>query len=114
MDRFVSFYAGDAAVFAPNDPIATTKEAIRATATKMFAAPGFSLSFQSTKVDVAHSGDMAYTYGTYTMTMNDPKGTPMTDKGKYVTVYRKQADGSWKAVADIFNSDLAPPGSSSK
>jgi hypothetical protein len=46
------------------------------------------------------------------MTMSDPKQTKtVTDKGKYLTVYRKQADGTWKAVADMINSDLAlaPP-----
>jgi hypothetical protein len=52
------------------------------------------------------SDDMAYLQGTYTMT--DPKTKkPMTDKGKYLTVFTKQPDGSWKAIADAFNSD--PP-----
>ena len=49
---------------------------------------------------------MAYLQGTYTMT--DPKTKkPMADKGKYLTVFTKQPDGSWKAIADAFNSD--PP-----
>jgi len=40
------------------------------------------------------------------MTVTDPKTKqPITDKGKYLTVYMKQPDGSWKAVADTFNSD---------
>jgi ketosteroid isomerase-like protein len=40
------------------------------------------------------------------MTVTNPKTKkPMTDKGKYLTVYTKQADGSWKAVADTLNSD---------
>jgi ketosteroid isomerase-like protein len=40
------------------------------------------------------------------MTSTNPKTKkPATDKGKYVTVFKKQADGSWKVVADIFNSD---------
>jgi len=52
------------------------------------------------------SDDMAYLQGTYTMT--DPMTKkPMTDKGKYLTVFTKQPDGSWKAIADAFNSD--PP-----
>jgi ketosteroid isomerase-like protein len=45
------------------------------------------------------------------MTMSGPKGTkPITDKGKYLTVFKKQADGSWKAVADMINSDTPAPG----
>jgi ketosteroid isomerase-like protein len=51
---------------------------------------------------------MVFTQGTYTMTMTNPKTKkPVTGKGKYLTVYRKQADGSWKAIADAFNSDSA-------
>jgi ketosteroid isomerase-like protein len=77
----------------------------------MLADPNFKLQFEATKADVAKSGDIAYTQGTYSMTMSDPKTKqPVTDKGKYVTVYKKQADGSWKAVSDILNSDLPLPG----
>lgn len=109
LDRFMSFYADDASVFDPNQPIMTGKEAIRAGLTKFLATPGLALSFQTAKVEVARGGDLAYTHGTYTMSMNDPKGKPVNDKGKYVTVYRKQPDGKWKAVADINNSDMPRP-----
>jgi hypothetical protein len=38
------------------------------------------------------------------------RATPLTDKGNYVTVYRKQPDGTWKLVVDIGNTALpAPP-----
>ncbi len=46
-----------------------------------------------------------YSVGTYSMTVSDRDKKPVTDKGKYVTVYKKQADGSWKAVHDMWNSD---------
>jgi len=109
LDRYVSFYADDAALFFPNAPLVTGKDAIRKTTDALFATPGFSLSFKTTKVEVSRSGDLAYSYGTNTVTMNDPKGKPLTDKGKYVAVYRKEPDGKWKVVADIGNSDLPPP-----
>jgi hypothetical protein len=48
---------------------------------------------------------------TYEQTFTDPKGQPVTDRGKYVSIWRKQADGWWKVVQDIFNSDLPLPGS---
>jgi ketosteroid isomerase-like protein len=66
------------------------------------------MTFRPTSVFVAKSGDVAYTYGTYDLSMTGPDGRPVTDKGKYVTVYKKQADGSWKAAVDTFNSDLPP------
>ena len=44
--------------------------------------------------------------GTYEITETDDSGKPMTDKGKYLKVWKKQPDGSWKCVADMFSSDL--------
>jgi len=54
-------------------------------------------------------GDVAYVTGIYIMTITPPGGKPMADSGKYLTVNRRQPDGSWLIVADIFNSDLAAP-----
>lgn len=102
-------YADDASVLFSNTPIATGKEAITAVWAQLFQEPGFSLSWQPVKVEVARSGDLAFSQGTYEITMNDPRGNPVTDRGKYVVVWKKQANGSWKAVADIGNSDLPPP-----
>jgi ketosteroid isomerase-like protein len=60
----------------------------------------------------AHSGDLGYTIGAYEMTFNDPTGKTVSDKGKYVTVWKKQKDGSWKVLLDVFNTDLPPTGAS--
>jgi len=110
VDAMVAYYADDAVVLAPNAPMANSKEAIRKMMGEMFAMPGFGLKWQATKVEAARSGDFGYSLGTYEMTMNDPKGKPVTDRGKYATVWKKQADGSWKVAVDMFNSDLpAPP-----
>jgi uncharacterized protein (TIGR02246 family) len=109
VERCMSFYADDASVFETGSPMFTGKDTIRKGFDAIFAMPGASVSFQTAKVVAARGGDLAYTYGTYAMTMNDAKGKPVNDKGKYVTVYAKQPDGKWKAVADIRNSDLPAP-----
>jgi len=112
-DKFVSYYAEDASVLLPNEAVLNGRQAIIGAYKAMAADPNFSLSFESNKGDVARSGDLGYTQGTYSLTTTDPKTKkPVTDKGKYVTVYRKQADGSWKAVSDILNSDLPAAGAS--
>ena len=59
--------------------------------------------------DVMVSGDMAVETGTFSMTTTMKGGKPMTDNGKYLTVWKHQPDGSWKAIRDINNSDGAPP-----
>lgn len=111
LEGTVAYYADDASLLPPNAPIVTGKQALRA-AWKDFLVPDLSLSWEPTKVEVSRSGDLAYLVGTYQLTMKGPQGKPATDKGKLVEVWKKQADGNWKVVADIFNSDLplpAPP-----
>ncbi len=110
VEAYVGFLAEDASVFPPNEPMQTGREAIGKSASEMMASPGLALSWQASKVEVSRGGDLAYSTGTYEVTMNDPKGKPVTDRGKYVTVWKKQTDGAWKVVADIYNSDLPAPG----
>lgn len=105
VEKCVSFYADDASMFPERAPISTGKEAIRAVWMQLLTSPGFAGSFKTTKVEVAKSSDLAYETGTFELTTNDKKGKSQTEKGKYVVVWKKQADSSWKAVADIFNAD---------
>jgi len=114
LDKTVSYYADGANVMAPNGPAATTKEAIRAAWKELLTIPGANLSWTATKVEVASSGDMAYSTGTYQLTMNDAAGKVAPDHGKYMEGWKKQADGSWKVVADMWNSDLPAPAPADK
>jgi ketosteroid isomerase-like protein len=54
---------------------------------------------------VSSAGDLGYTTGSYEVTVNDAEGNPVTSRGKVVVVWKKQPDGNWKAVLDIWNSD---------
>ena len=109
LDRYVSFYAADAVLFWPGSPMVTGQAAIRDFMQGFFSMPAASLSFETVKIEVSRAGDLAYSYGTNNVILVDPNGKRMKDKGKYVTVYRKQPDGTWKVVADIGNSDLPVP-----
>jgi uncharacterized protein (TIGR02246 family) len=104
--KFASDFAEDGCALYPGAGIVCGREAIKALVATYFADPNFSFTLQSTRAMASKGGDMVYLQGTYTMTMTNPKTKkPVTDKGKYLTVYAKQADGSWKAVADTSNSD---------
>ncbi|OHE89402.1 MAG: hypothetical protein A3G75_08570 [Verrucomicrobia bacterium RIFCSPLOWO2_12_FULL_64_8] len=50
--------------------------------------------------DVADSGELGYTWGTWDFTATGPDGQERKSQGCYITVWRKQADGSWKFVLD--------------
>ena len=106
--KFVAYYADDATLLMPNASALNGKDAIKAALKPMLSDPNFSLKFENTRAEASKGGDIVYTTGTYTMTVSDAKNpkSATTDKGKYLTVFKKQPDGSWKAVADMINSDL--------
>jgi len=108
LDKTVSFYTDGAVVLPPNQAAVTTKDGIR-NLWKAFLDSLTDISWKTTRVEMAKSGDMGYLIGTYEMTLKD--GTK--DKGKYCEVWKKQADGKWKVSADMFSSDLPAPGASS-
>lgn len=105
LEKAVSFYAEDATYNPPGAPLAAGKDAIRKIWTNIVAIPGVNLRWESSKVEVARSGDLAYDTGAYTLTKNDASGKPVTTKGKYVVVWKNQADGKWKVIEDIDNPD---------
>jgi ketosteroid isomerase-like protein len=103
-----SFYDDSAMAMPPGDNAAVAHAGI----VRMFGAfSGFTVSNMKLVVhDVAASGDLASETGHYEWTLT-PKaggGKPMTDMGKYVVVWKKQPDGSYKLFRDIWNND-APP-----
>lgn len=102
VDKFITYYAADASTYPPGMPVVTGTESIKKMYAEMSSAPGFSLQWTAMKADVGASGDIGYTTGTYESTMNGA-----SEKGKYVTIWKKE-NGQWKVAADIFNSDAAP------
>ncbi|WP_051979717.1 YybH family protein [Edaphobacter aggregans] len=110
LDKIMSHYADDAVLMVPGAHLSNGKAAIREGIKPMTADPAMELKFVTTRVEVAKSGDLAYTQGTYTLTLTDPQTKQVIhDRGNYVTTYRKEPDGTWKAVADISTSEVPPP-----
>ena len=102
-EKFLSYFAPEASAYPQGMPVATGTAAIRDAFTKMSSMPGFSVAWTPAKAEVGATGDLGYTTGAYEMTM-----TGGGEKGKYVTVWKKQSGGAWKVVEDIFNADAAP------
>ncbi|HZE36888.1 MAG TPA: DUF4440 domain-containing protein [Candidatus Eisenbacteria bacterium] len=97
-----AFYARDAVLMPPNSPAVEGRESIRQMLQGLMDSGLTSIKLETTVT--ASSGDLAYGRGRYTMNLEPAGGAPVTDVGKYVVVYRRQA-GAWRAVTDIFNSD---------
>ena len=100
------YYTQDAVVLPPNGGPVTGREGITAWLQQF---PPFS-NMQFVQVDVDGSGDLAYVRGTYAMDITMPGApAPVRDEGKYVEIWRRQADGSWRASLDIFNTSMPLP-----
>jgi ketosteroid isomerase-like protein len=106
VDDWVAFYSEDAVLLPPNDKKASGKENDRKVIADLLALPGLALSWEPAKVEVAQSGDLAYTHGSYQLKTTDAKGKSSTDRGKTLEIWKKQADGTWKCIADMWSSDL--------
>lgn len=107
MERIMAGWAEDAVMMPPGTPPLEGKAAIREYVEAAQQIPGFQISWEPQTVHVARSGDMAYMIERNVTTVHDSQGNPVTTHGKVVTVWRKDADGSWKNVVDMWNE--APP-----
>jgi uncharacterized protein (TIGR02246 family) len=101
INRVLPFWADDATILTPGTPPIVGKEPIRKYVAESFATPGFSIRWKTDKVEVSQSGDLAYTTGTNQISFNGPDGKVLTQDGRSVTIWKKQADGSWKCIVDV-------------
>ena len=107
LEGLMATYADDAVRMPPNEPAWVGKAAIRA---------GFQADFEENDVQVENqveevqvSGDWAFARGTYAVTITPSEGgEPVEDNGKWMAIFQRQADGSWKDVRDMWSSDNPP------
>jgi ketosteroid isomerase-like protein len=107
INKTVSYYADDAYLLAPGEPLANNKAAIRASWTGLLSV-ATTISWQPIKIE-AYGDGLAYAVGTYSATMKDGKGGQVPDHGKFLEVWRKLGSNEWKCVADSYSSDLPTP-----
>jgi uncharacterized protein (TIGR02246 family) len=104
----VANYADDAVVMDPGAPPRRGRGEIGASLAKYVRSAKVSdYKYNTVSVDVA--GDYAIETGSVEWTTTPNGGKPMHNKGKYLTVWKKQADGSWKIYRDIHNADGPAP-----
>ncbi len=105
-DKVAAFYSEDTVVYPPNAPVAEGRAAAKKVWAAYFADPGFvKVSWKSAHAEIAKSGDFGFTSGAYEMSLKGADGKPVTEKGKFLCVWKKQADGTWKSAHDMWNSD---------
>jgi ketosteroid isomerase-like protein len=106
-EGWLSFYTDDAIMMPPGENTCTDA-ASRATSIKaMFAMPGAKMRFQAIKTEVSKAGDLGYSTGPYQFSYTDATGKVISETGKFCETWKKQSDGSWKCIVDIWNADPA-------
>jgi uncharacterized protein (TIGR02246 family) len=101
-------YATDASLLPPNLPVRRGRTAIQAFWAELLDA--YTVKFEAAPDMIEGRGDLAYNMGHYRFTaVPKEKNAPgIADEGKFVEILKKQPDGSWKYIVDIYNSNLAP------
>ena len=109
IEGYMATYPEGSTWLPPNGPTLSGPDAIRKVVSQLIVDPSLAFRVQPTTVEVSRAGDLAYLVGSYELTLSDPKGNPVTDRGKYVEVWRKYPDNTWKHVLAIWNSDQPAP-----
>ncbi len=104
---YLSYYADDSVELPNRGPIIQGK-------TEIAKGMGFlddknnRLVWTPVGADISASGDLGYTYGTFEFHAKDKDGKPVVEYGKYTSIWKRQADGSWKVVLDMGNASPEP------
>jgi uncharacterized protein (TIGR02246 family) len=109
-NTIASMYTDDAVSLQSYEPMWVGKDAILQGNKKDLTESGMKFSNASAKtMQVIGTGDTRIEIGTFEITVTMPNmTTAMNDHGKYMNVWQKQSDGSWKLRADTWNSDINP------
>jgi ketosteroid isomerase-like protein len=106
MEGWVAWFAPDAIMMPAGQNMIVGQTAIHDFVSKAFASPGFAMRWEP--VDAGASGDLGYTYGVSKTTRPGANGKTTISYGKYLTIWRKQRDHSWKVALDIGNASPPP------
>lgn len=110
IDQWIDFWADDAIMMPPGGPPIRGKAAIREYVEAAGQLPEFQISWTPESVYVAGSGDLAYMIERNVTTFRDSLGNLITAHGKVVTVWRKDVNGAWRNVVDMWNEAPSPEG----
>lgn len=108
-ERAVELYAEDAVVMPVAEPLIEGRAAIRAYWEHVFGIPGFTNSSRLVALETSSDGTMGYTRGTYESPMAGIDGARVIERGKWVSLWKRQRNGDWRIAVDIFNTDSVPP-----
>jgi ketosteroid isomerase-like protein len=104
-EDFIGFTDPEFTFFPPGAPFMDERQQMIDHWNAIVTTPGLELVWAPTNAVVSEGGDLGFSYGAYTLTTIDEAGNENVSAGKYLTAMRKQPNGEWRPLADIFNAD---------
>lgn len=101
LEGWVEAFAEDGAQMATGQALVVGRPAIRELMKPLFSDPTSRLRWEPEHAAVGASGDIGYTYGHAQMMKVGPAGETVGAKIQYLTVWKRQLDGSWKVAMDV-------------
>jgi ketosteroid isomerase-like protein len=108
LEGFSSFLADDVTNIRPNAPLVQGRQKLAEGWARLLNDPAAKIEWQPIYARAASSGEFGYTIGVSKITRTDAEGKRTVSTGKYVTIWQKQANGSWKVVHDSGVQDTQP------
>ena len=99
-------YPEDGKLLPTNSPMLTGRQAIQEFWQGAIDMGVKSATLQTLELD--EQGDTAIEIGAYTLDIQPEGADAIKDIGKYIVVWKRQSDGSWKWAVDMINTDLPP------
>jgi len=106
LDGVAAVYSDDAKLLPSDMAMINGKPAIKAMWADMLKTSD-KIAWKAVTVEA--SGDLGYVVGTYELDSKDAQGKPIVEIGKMSEIFKRQPDGSWKAIVDMFSPDAPPP-----
>ena len=102
----VALYDEDALMVPPNADLVRGLGGVQGYRFGFIETAGVELEFELLRVEVSEAGDIGWTIAIGEITINQAEGPPGRDQVRDFHTWKKQADGSWKVVVDIWNSGV--------
>jgi ketosteroid isomerase-like protein len=112
-EGFTSFIASDMTTIQPDEAIVSGKDGFVEGWKPVFSTPGLAVRWHPQLVRISGDATLGFTVGSYTTTRTENGSARTVGSGKYITIWRKQTDGSWKVTFDSGVHDT-PPASATK
>lgn len=101
IDGWVSWFDTAGVQVEPGGTTPKGHDEIRAHMSRTFGDSTRILDWRPVMAEVSNDGTMAHTIGTWDFYVRGKDSAASAGSGHYLTVWRRQADGSWKVLADI-------------